>query len=168
MDGYNSFHLARIEQHGVVFPIILKILNKAFKISSLTKKWSSFEVCTVNVFINYCNVHLLGIYTPPNTNIQDFILELHDFLSLNFTSDSKIIIAGDLNICHLTDSNHYVELLNMLQSLSFSPLTCVVDTSNGLNDHISSNIELPFISFVFETDVADHYLVSTFVRYIYK
>ena len=131
----------------------------------MTKICSSFEVCTVNVFINNCNVHLLGVYRPPNTNIQDFTLELHNFLSLNFTSDSKIIIAGDLNICLLTDSNHGVELLNMFQGLSFSPLidkpTRVVGTSNRLIDHIWSNIELPFVSFVFETDVTDHYLIST-------
>ena len=153
VDGYNSFHLTTTEQRGGGVFIYIKNSYKASKISSLTKIFSSFEVCTVNVFFNNCNVHLLGIYRPPNTNIQDFILELHNFLSVNFTNDSKFIITGDLNICLLTDSNYGVELLNMFQGLAFSPLigkpTRVVGTSNRLIDHIWSNIELLFISFVF-------------------
>ena len=62
VDGYTSFHLTRIEQRGGNVLIC-----------------SSFEVCTVNVFINNCTVHLLGIYRPPNTNIQNFVRELHNF-----------------------------------------------------------------------------------------
>ena len=136
------------------------------------KIFNTFELCTVKVYDGQCSFFILGVYRPPGSGVREFIDELQSILMENFSSDVNMIIAGDFNIDLNSNTNYCGDFMNMLVGMSFVSLitepTRCTDTSNTLIDHIWSNMDRNFHSFVFKLRVTDHFLTLTSFKSIKK
>ena len=47
---------------------------------------------------NDMNIKLIGVYRPPSSSATEFNLEFGEFISNNFSSNSRFLIVGDFNI----------------------------------------------------------------------
>ena len=115
---------------------------------------------------------VLGLYRPPSSVVREFIDEVHSILMENFSNYVNMIIAGDFNIDLNSNTNYYGYFIIMLVEMSFVPLitepTRCTDTSGTHIDHIWSNMDRNFHSFVFNLRVTDHFLTLTSFKSIKK
>ena len=109
--------------------------------------------------------YVIGLYRPPDSNINAFLEEFETFLGNNFQGDDKIILIGDLNVDLSVGSGNGLELTDVLSGKALEPLICeptrVTLNSSTIIDHIWTNMDTFFNSGVFECDISDHFLIFT-------
>ena len=107
------------------------------------------------------------IYRLPNSNANEFLLNLADLINNPILANKDSFIMGDFNIDLLKHTNSHLsqEFLDTFLSASFLPLiskpTRVVSHAATLIDNIFCNI-LPLPeSVIILSDITDHYPIMT-------
>jgi len=131
IQGFSGHHTTRVNQSRGVSVYIENCLMST-KVAHLSKVRKTYEICTVKLTSQDVSIFNLGIYRSPSRNINEFIDELYNFVSNSFSSDSDIILIGDINVNMLGDSNTVNNLSNMFSSLSFTSL--ITDPTRETNN----------------------------------
>lgn len=121
----------------------------------LTERLFEFSVC----FCKRFNLYIICIYRPPSGDVAQFFESL-DVLLSRLPIESKIILAGDLNVNWEDPHNlNTVLLSNLLRSYGLemhigSP-TRITSTSSTILDYLCSNLS-GVSSRVFPSGISDH------------
>jgi hypothetical protein len=106
-------------------------------------KEKDLEIRAVKLHLPYYEICIITIYRSPSWNFQYFIDNLEKILSMIYSSTIKIIIYGDININHLTDSMHKKILDSLLASYGLCSTvqfpTRIQNNSHSAIDNISIN-----------------------------
>ena len=175
INGFKSFHCNRsfdMRGGGVSIYVNKKLNAKAIKISmdSLT----DIEYIHVKLTFNRSGKILdaVGIYRPPNINQLTNFLDHLDFLLDSLGTNTYQILAGDLNICGLSNTVISNQLFNVMRAYSFMPHISRITryNSHGTStaiDHIWSNFGFNFDSGVFDDIfISDHWINFTLLPFL--
>ena len=175
--GYKSFAVYRNQRIGGGIKMYYLEHITADVVSELSGCFPSHESLIIKAFIpGFGRLNVCGLYRIPNSTSDHFLSSLTDILS--YTSSSRCLIGGDLNlntlrsplsrICHdytqLMNSFGYENFINIstyVSPVSFSELSCI--------DHIWSNItNLKTHGYVIKPNLSDHYpvciMIDTFIN----
>ena len=161
LDGFTDFHTFRSESRGGGVSIFCKENIDSKKIPFLCRNFEFIESCVVKLLLNGQSAFIVGLYRPPNGNINEFLTELEDILrSLPSNNDDIIILAGDLNI-DLTNinSNCTSNLMSLLSSMFLYPVITKptrLGNSSSTLDQIWFNKYFPIFSGIIYLDITDH------------
>lgn len=170
--GYNAIHKCRENARGGGIMIYLK---ENLAITTQNYNFTSTENITISININNKEILLSAFYRPPNTNVNQFIMEINEWLQLpNITKNKHLIFLGDININYL-DNNFYGadDYLNLIYTHGLYHTIPVPTRSEFLHnnlvetclDHINTRLKPPnFASFIIKIKIADHYITG----FIYK
>ena len=120
--GYRGYHEVRegVRSGGVSVYVAEHI--SASVLPQFTYVDSMIEVCTVQLSLNNSITNIVGIYRPHGDTIVNFINSLESILN-GALNDNSTILLGDLNINLLSEDNSTSNLVNLMQSYHFLPLT---------------------------------------------
>lgn len=138
-------------------------LNPAFSILCSGKT----KVIKTILQHNNKNVGILSTYRPPSYDTDNFLLDLHDILTLNKKENSKTdIFIGDINIDLLVSDVTNNVYLNLLLEFGFiqtvTTPTRVTETTKSCIDHIflkNCDVDMHDKSFVLQDSFSDHYAI---------
>jgi len=165
MDGYAGFHVYREDRRGGGISIYIASKYKSRKID----RWSFIdehcEVCSVELVLNEEAITVVGIYRPPDRNVQMFTEDIRGILG-EISHRECTFITGDLNIDLIETNSVELEFINMCQTLSFEPLVDIPthESANSVSrclDHIWFNQLRETSSGTLMVDITDHYPVYT-------
>lgn len=160
LNGYNIINsLGKINKNDGVTVFIknsLKLINISY---NMITDCNSIEISLDidNKFIN-----IIGIYRSPNSNIDNFLESLNNYLEHLDDHNKRFIIAGDMNI-NIMDTYLSNDYLNIMASNNFisciNNYTRVTNTTKSCIDHIfTKNIDMHYINaFILECSITDHY-----------
>ena len=106
--------------------------------------------------------NVLGIYRPPNGDINIFTETLSDILTQHNMNATETIITGDFNICLLNEHNsaNTNNFINMMNGFFFRPIitrpTRFKNNTATVIDHIWVNTVQDISSYIFYSDITDH------------
>ena len=162
LEGYTGYHTFRVSSRGGGISVYISKNYRSTKNCTLSGIYTTFETCIVDVFVtNEMNIKLIGVYRPPSSSATEFNLEFGEFITNNFSSNSKCLIVGDFNIDIGVGGTHRTDLCNMFESISYNPLILIPTRLNNIIDHIWTNINSTFFSHVIENDITDHFITMT-------
>jgi hypothetical protein len=130
--NYQSFNVCRENKVGGGVSLIVRNSLHCNDVNIIYKSTSFEYVCKVIDMIE--NVLVIGIYRPPNSNLEIFFNEFGDLLDLlgNAYGNTKIICLGDFNV-NLLEYNMYsskfIDL--MLSHLLFPSIFLPTRLSSG-------------------------------------
>ena len=156
--GYNMISNPRENRAGGGICVILKNHIK-FKQEKITG-FSSFE-CTK---LNAMNTTFLCVYHPPPSTInpthKQFVEEFENLLELIIDTSQRLVILGDFNIHHDSDSDTYSKSMKLL--LENNNLKQHVTEPTHNKGHIIDWIIAPYDISVSVTDlcISDHFVVT--------
>lgn len=160
IDGFQCFHTYRVDGRGGGVSIFCLDSVKTDKIHVLCKCTQIIETCVVKMCLNGETAYIIAVYRPPNSDVNEFLVEVECLLqSFNFHND-LVIITGDFNI-DLTNLNlnSARNLSSLFSSMFFYPLI-TKPTRLGIKsttlDHIWMNKYFPSFSGIIYFDVTDH------------
>ena len=91
---YDGYHTVRPIRKGGGVSIYVKNGYRSSKLNKLSGIYSTFEVCATVIKINETfELYVVALYRPPDTSISDFFLEFGEYLFLNFSDTSNVIIT---------------------------------------------------------------------------
>ena len=122
--GYDFVHVDRAAKQGGGVGLICRKQYCPRLLSS--KQYSTFEHCHVELRYDSKQVHILIIYRPPSSVINDFLSEFNDVLEDVCLGSPPLILAGDFNV-HYENENE----------LSTQKYKDILDTFN-LKQHVNS------------------------------
>ena len=162
---YDGYHTVRPIRKGGGVSIYVKNGYRSSKLNKLSGIYSTFEVCATVVKINEAfELCVVALYRPPDTSISDFFLEFGEYLSHNFADTSNVVITGDFNIDISPDNISGNELSNLFQCYLYHSLinkpTRIQNQSQTIIDHMWSNMNIQFKSYILETDMSDHFTIA--------
>ena len=115
------------------------------------------------------SVEIVAIYRPPNSNlIEGFFAKMEEVLS-NTSVREDIVLAGDLNICGLNNSQNSLHFINIAKSYCLIPHITIPTRPNMIGtdtqiDHIWTNFASEFKAGVFEDlGITDHLVNFVFI-----
>ena len=131
------------------------------KISSLSKNTEIIETCVIKLILNGQNTYIIGIYRPPSSNINDFLIELEQILwSIPVNNNELVILTGDFNIDLTTlNANTTNDLMSLLSSMFMYPIITKptrLENNSSTLDQIWINRYLPTFAGIIYFDVTDH------------
>jgi len=168
--GYDKIIKSRVGKSGggVAFYFDTDLhLNIKQKPELSCKNQSIMESLFVQVTQDHGKDIILGvIYRPPNTNVNQFLIELELILTKINTENKPCYIMGDYNIDLLNNNNESKCFLNQLFAFGFYPRidrpTRIRETSATLIDVIFTNVyNTELSSGVWIADVSDHLPIYT-------
>ena len=166
---YESFHTYRPKDHiysrsgGISLFCSKGSLPQ--KNSTLSICNSNIETCVVDLIFNKIKITVIAVYRPPQGCKREFIQELDHILNSVNSSNSRIAIAGDMNInLYDIDDVFTLEYTSKLFTRSMISLinkpTRFPNTENISNpsilDHIWTNCMNVSNSGIIYYDVSDH------------
>ena len=149
---------------GGVGMAIAKHLNYKRR-TDLESKFSSLELCIVEIICRTKNILVVSLYQPPNEGDCSFMKHYKNLLNALSTENNKhIIIGSDHNYDLLKSSIHYKtrEFLDVTINKDLWPvitkLTCITKSTATLIDNIivSSSIHSKYLSGLLIDDRSDH------------
>ncbi len=161
--GYSFHNFPRMSGHrggGIVMYIKQNI---DVKLIALTYAPTTFEHAYLQLYIpsSNSNIHLLGIYRPPSTSKDEFLIELDELLqALPNSPNDHVLFAGDFNIDLLDKNHHSCTLIELLQSFNayptiFQPTHALMQAAT-LIDNIFANFATTLYSGVIAEQLSDH------------
>ena len=167
VDNYNSYHTTRSQTGGGV-SIYCHNSHISQKLDNFSGIFNTFEVVAAMVYFNDQIFQIVGVYRPPNSNKNQFLVEFEEYMSES-TSENNLIILGDFNIDIGQDSVDAIDLVGLMtsfncRSLIFDPTRISLSGRASTIDQIWTNVESDFDSGVIECDVSDHYAIVTSLR----
>lgn len=134
----------------------VEILNFNIQVSD------SFEFLVVKIKLPSRNLAIAVIYRPPNTNVNNFVNDIDNILSLTYSEFDDLIFMGDFNInffnlqnpiLHCFESYGFVQILN-------EPTRITNRTSTLIDPILVSNSESVTSSGTLSCEeISDHHLV---------
>lgn len=168
--GYHSFHCTRDNKGGGgVSVYIRKTINcKAEPI--LVKSCDVADILCIEMQMPKEKVYLIGMYRPPDYQNPDSITSEIENVFNSIDMRCKTVVAGDMNIDLLDESNNITkELRDFMQLQSFvssiSIPTRVTDNSAKVIDHFWCNFEHIEEAGCFVNNISDHYPIFIFLPY---
>ena len=165
--GYNSFHTIREHRSGGVSVFIAENFQSTL-IERLSYANENIEVCCVEANFFSEQYILIGIYRPVLGNLDLFLSELNSVLNDNRVGNKNIVIAGDLNLDLLADSQISNSFIDNMYTLHFLPVISKPTrfsphniNSSTLLDQIWVNKVVTYSSGILLTDITDH--LPTFI-----
>lgn len=119
------------------------------------------EICMVRISLGKTQFYLMGVYRPPNSNLDIALDTLSETLDKIPTWKCPVVVMGDINIDDLSENIGKKELRNMLTShnirrLGLPPTRVTYNTSTSI-DFICTNMNNEDIqSEVITTGLSDH------------
>lgn len=179
IEGYSKVDVCRQDDRrgGGVCLYIHNALD--FKVRyDLEFSVESFESCFAELSSKSvgtsCNLVVGVVYRPPNTDSNEFMLNMLNVLDKLKTDKKTCFIMGDFNV-NITDTTSHIvnDFLNLMHSHLFMPLiqqpTRVTETSATLIDNIFTNcIGLSVKSGILCTDISDHMPVFCLMKCNYS
>ena len=164
INTYNDYHTVRANKKGGGVSLYISNKYRSSKLVNMSRICTTFEVCAAVVKVNAdLEFYVVSLYRPPDSPLALFLAEFSDFLSSNFISTQNLIILGDFNIDLSANNLSGTELLNTFECYMFIPLidkpTRVCNTSKNILDHVWSNMDIQFTSYILETNFTDHFTV---------
>ena len=170
IDGYNGYHCNRSSNNSGPGGGVSVFLKKTLQAKIIIENMNSLpEIEYVHLRLIYKKsscLNLIAIYRPPNpTLLSDFFDKLDSIMSI-ISVNNKIVLAGDLNIDGLSDSNQSQSLFDRLSIYSLKSHIILPTRPNNTNgtqiDHIWSDNEYVISAGVFsDCKITDHF--PTFV-----
>ena len=164
VEGYTGFHNSRNSKRGGGVSIYVRDIYNSSMISNIAVPLDICETVAVHVVVNnLISFNVLGLYRPPNADINEFNNILLSNILARFKSSDFVVTAGDLNINLLKRDDAGEEYMNIYRSKGYVPVidkVTRVDTGSII-DHIWTNILYKNNSGVVTHCVTDHYAVFT-------
>lgn len=119
------------------------------------------ETALFEIKLKKTNLYILGVYRPPNANLDSAIDILAEQLDKTLDSDKNIVVMGDINVDNLTENNDKLKLDELLTSyqitrMSLPPTRLTIDTSKSI-DWICTNMNYKQIhTSVISSGLSDH------------
>lgn len=119
------------------------------------------ETILVKIKMKRRNIHLLGVYRPPNSNLETALDLLSFELNRIPSASDHILMVGDVNIDNLVEDNKKTSLDNMLHShglrrLSLPPTRITSNTQTSIDCICTNKEELVLSTQVLNTGLSDH------------
>ena len=118
----------------------------------------------IHTHLNSKPVRVVLIYRPPQSNKNDFLTELSEFLSENIASKNELVLLGDFNF-HLEDdkSPHTRELCNLLTAFGLE--SSITQPTHKAGHSLDAVIHMKNSAFTFnhrivDLDISDHFLIE--------
>lgn len=103
---------------------------------------------------------ILGVYRSPSVaNVDSFLNSVDTVVRTHISEKRKILIAGDINLNILQDTNQVNEYLCLSAELGLKHLINLPTRSATCLDHILVDARAQAIGLVCNTDITDHNLV---------
>ena len=162
--SYKSHHTTRNQKKGGGVSIYVNSNYESEQVKEFSFIKSFIEVNTVKITINKLKYFIIGIYRPPNSDLNQFFVSL-DHIIDKF-KDKKVIFSGDLNINILKILNDEVpaDLYNTFVSYGFYPTITRPTRINSKNirnssliDHTWTNFNNHIDSFIILCEISDHF-----------
>ena len=162
IEGYRGFHNFRENKKGGGVSIYVSNDISSSSLFSCNHNTESLESCSVSLKIkSHFRLDVIGIYRPPNGNIDAFSTVLREILG-SFRPTQNLLVAGDFNIDTLVEnnaSNSYSETFLCHGLLPYISLpTRITETSITCIDHIWTNIYANSVSGILQTSISDHFI----------
>jgi exonuclease III len=162
--GYTTFIKSRRQGKGGGVAVLVDDSLQAKIIDIVPCDESSMELITVQINSPLDPPMVIAsIYRPPNTNINDFNINLEKILSSLNDTKKACYLCGDFNINLLNiDTHHYTnDFLNTMSTALFRPLihvpTRITSTSSSLIDNIFTNsLNFNESAGLLLSDISDH------------
>ena len=163
-----------------VFIAIARLIgsDSQFKAKSTTISMESKpEIEYIHVKLTFNNtackpLDVIGIYHPPNSTLLQSFFDHLEIIMDSLDTNTNQILAGDFNICGLTNNPISNQLFNLMRSYLFMPHISRItrtnpNTTSTAIDHIWSNFGTNFESGVFdEVIITDHLINFVFLPLI--
>jgi hypothetical protein len=167
LPNYGSIALCRTTGRGGG---ILLLYKNNIQIEQLFPHFLTAELMTVKIKLRTINVLLLIFYRPPSSNVNNFNIELESLLNSNLIKNEKnIVMAGDFNICYLSETYGSMDYVNVLHTYGFhytimQPTRVELMNNNLVTsciDHINIKLkQTKYTTFTIEVKIADHYIIG--------
>jgi len=172
IDGYiTHYNNGSFNKNDGLLVLVKRELN--FDIQNI--HFSQTTPCLLSVKINTFIFDILALYRPPSSDAQQFVQDLHNYLSSSNKSHIRILV-GDINL-NLLDLDCQIvnQYINVLCSAGFQSLvntsTRVTDLTQSCIDHCFVHVpnaakqKLEPVSYVFETSITDHFSTVLGIRF---
>ena len=164
INTYNDYHTVRANKKGGGVSLYISNKYRSSKLVNISRIYMTFEICAAVVKANAdMEFYVISLYRPPDSPVAPFLAEFSDYLSSNFISTQNLIILGDFNLDLSADNLSGRELLNTFECYIFIPLidkpTRVTNALSNILDHVWSNMDIQFSSYILETNFTDHFTV---------
>lgn len=166
IQGFNSIFLNRAGRGGGIAVFIKENINY----ETITINTKSYETLRIDITINKQKIVVIPVYRPPCQNINAFINELDQAISI-VSKKKETIIIGDMNIDIKKVNATTTMYLDMLSSYG---LQCLVTatTREDEKNKTSTCIDHMFIrcnrshaeAAVVTTTISDHYAVFGYIE----
>ena len=163
-NNFKEFHLTRASRRGGGVSIFIHKTFAGEKLDNFTIMNESLELVGVKVSSANFEATVLGIYRPPNTNINEFFRLLEAKINQCGPMDN-IFFCGDTNIdlLKINTNNHANALYNLFVSNSFYPCITRATRLNKANivnssllDQIFIRASFPISSIIISEPISDH------------
>ena len=171
LPGYQTFNLpSEGRRGGIRIYVADNLTAKTLDISHN----NTFQSLNLKLgFTNRSNINLCAIYRSPNISRALFNAEFGNTYYELFRPNDKVMFVGDFNLdLFRSDEVQIGNFCNFMRSLGLVPLitlpTRAPPGSNcrSLIDQIWTNIS-PFVkSYVFDTDITDHFPVASIFQFV--
>jgi exonuclease III len=171
MEGYDSYHTVRDGGRGGGVSVFSRVGMIVSEVKHLSICSRTIESCVVKIELGSEKYCIFAIYRPHADTIDNFSVQVEGMLRDDALVNSRVILAGDLNINLLSQNcNHVTNFVSCMQSLHFLP-TITKPTrfpSNeqlgvpSLLDHIWFNSLCSYNTGIFSIDITDH--CPTFIK----
>ena len=156
LNGYKVAYNHRSREGGGIAVFYLSSMSVTV-LSENTGVFDSHEGMYLKIQAKKFEFKLLAVYRPPQNSKRLFI----DFIKKFIKYKRKLFIVGDLNLNTLDQSSFTQEFNNLLLSKNFINMidkpTRVGHTGTfSLLDHIWTNANIQYTSFVFDDKISDH------------
>ena len=176
IENYVGHHITRPTPRGGGGVSIYVWHNyRSEKLGDLSYMCEDFEIITVKVFVDCLEFFVIGIYRPPNRNVNLFLDKLEYILGCSVLSGKMITVTGDFNLNLLQNDLHVQNFMNIFQSNHFLPLiskptrfSARLDEEPSLLDHIWLNRFSSSTSGIVSVDLSDHCPIFVFITLVDK
>lgn len=161
LQGYTAFFCSRKNKIGGGSALYLK--NELKPKLLLAPKFSEAEVICAEVFFEESAATICQIYRSPNSDKNNFVNELEDFLENICKTRKTVIVTGDFNYdLFSTNDSHVNNFFTTMCSYGFFPVisktTRLTDKSSTLIDNIfCNNLSVVTNSGILLYDISDHF-----------
>ena len=169
IEGYKGYHSVRSVGRGGGCSVYVRRELISNIVRNLTINENCIESVCVTVKIGSMELSILGIYRPPQCDINQFNDRLSEYLSM-FSSNRNVLVGGDLNIDLLASNIAHPETINIFNSYNYLPYitkpTRITDTSVTCIDHFwynECNVEVSGV--LGEGDISDHNTVFIILKF---
>lgn len=165
LPGYNSIFSCRESRLGGGLVVFIK---ENIKFDLIEVKNTEVFSIDLELLINNEKILVTALYRPPDTNINDFLMDLNDHLFTLNSKNCNSILLGDINI-DISEGNSSINTFkykNILDLNGFHLCNHFVtrESSKTVLDHIISNFSSKYefnISTIFNTTSDHNILIST-------